>query len=338
MKTLIRNVIVNNNKVDILIEDKKISEIGSNLIINANKVINGKGCYALSGNCNCFFDGGLEDCDKLLCQGVTTVFDFSNDNLVTRKLVQLGLKVFTAVGDFTGANVIDESYLDLEVKRVIELGVVAPIIYLANPNIEDESQYSEAIKYAKKNNYLISTSVSEYLEDVGEIDNQYGMSPIALLESYGFLDYKNLLIDCVFVDKDDVNILNNYDTSTICTCPTKNLINGSGIAPIYSFHRNKINMVIGGNISNIFNELELVKNLQCGNLNEKNILSIHDVKPYINENAHKVFNEIGGINVGDFADIVLVDECDLGSITPLNVKYVFVNGNPIYDFYRKFNV
>ena len=295
MRIAIKNVMISNMENDILIENGKILSIGKIVNDDIDVVINGEGCSAFSGIVNSYFNGDVEDCDKLLCQGITSVFDFSNNIEVTKKLVSLGLNVYSAVGDFDGNNVITETYLDEKVEEMLSAGIKAPILYVLNPNVEDETQYEELIKYGKKHNYLIATSVSENLEDVGLIDKEYGISPIALLESYGFLDYRNLLIDCVYVDKEDVNILTNYDT-TICTCPTKNLINGSGIAPIYSFVKNNLNVVIGGNVKSIFQELELCKNLQSGNLNERDILSSDDVLNMANKNVKKVFNAVGELN------------------------------------------
>ena len=326
MRRLITNVMFDNVCKDILLVDDKINKIESNIKDSVDVLINGSNLYAVKGFTNCYFDGSIEDCDGLLSQGITTVFDFSNNIEVSKKLLELGLTVHVAVGDFDGNNIIDENYLDFKITELNKIGVKNIILFLANPNIEDESQYSEIIHYGKKHNLIISTSVSENLEDVGEIDKQYGMSPIALLESYGFLDFKNLLIDCVCVDKEDVNILTSYDT-TICTCPTKNLKNGSGIAPVYSFIKNKLNVVIGGVTNSIFQEVDLCKNLQSGYLNEENILKNKDVLNMVNGNIDYLLNREDDIN----NDIVLIDKQDILSCTPLNVKLVFANGKVVYN-------
>ena len=330
MKTLIKNVTLNGKENSVLIADGKILKISKKINDDADIIIDGKGLFAINGMTNSFFDGTMDDCDKLLSQGITTVFDFSNDIEVTKKLVGLGLRVYSAVGDFDGNQIISEEYLKVKVQEVCNAGANNPILYVLNPNVDDENQYAEMIKFAKKHNYLLATSVSENLEDVGEIDKQYGMSPIALLENYGFLDFKNLLIDCVYVDKDDVNILNNYDT-TLCVCPTTGLKNGSGIAPTYSFINNKLNVVIGGNVSSMFQELELCKNLQSGYLNEKDILTNDDVLAMSNINSQHLFDDIGTLKVGDNADIALVDNYNILECTPLNVKLSLCNGNIIYN-------
>ena len=324
MKTLIKNVIIDNEQKNILIDDGKIVAI-ANEDFSADNIFNAEGLYAIPGGCNCFFDGCVEDCINLVKQGITTVFDFSFDEEVTRKLISLGLNVYVAIGDHNGNNILDQESLIFETNKVTSLGAIEPIIYLANPNVCDESQYDEVIKFASAHNYLMATHTSEYLEDVGEIDNLYGKSPVELLESYGFLDHKHMLIDCIFADQDDVNLLSNYETN-ICILPTTNLKNGSGIAPLYSFLKNKLNVVLGGNVRNIYNELSLARDLQSGYLNEKNIISIEQISPLITKNIKDIFTNIGNLKAGDYADIVLTDNTNLEKITPLNILHSFAKG------------
>lgn len=327
MKTLITNVVFDNCKKDILLIDGKLEKVNQNIDDVVDVKIDGKDLYAMKGLTNCYFNGEQKDCDKLLSQGITTIFDFSNDVEITKKLVGLGFRVCCAVGDFDGNTILNEKYLDDKINEVVGLGVSQAVLFVINPNVADESQYNEIIQYGKKHNILIATSASENLEDVGEIDKQYGMSPIALLESYGFLDFKHMLIDCVCIDKDDVNILTNYDT-TICVCPTKNLKSGSGVAPVYSLIKNNLNIVIGGVNNSIFQELDLCKNLQSGYLNEANILSDKDVIDMGIDNVNcLLINKVDRDNL----DIVLVDESNILECTPLNVRLTIINGRVVYN-------
>jgi len=329
MKKIINAKLTNNTNVEILIDNKKIIKIAP-LIDEICEVIDAKGGYVISGQANCYFDGNEKDVNNLLSQGVTSVFDFSFDDNVTRLLLGKGLKCFKAIGDKNGEVVLDREVLISDIKKYKEMGVEDIIMYAASPNLSEESNYAEIINLANEMGYLLSTNVSEALEDVGEIDNQYSMSPIGLLESYGFLDHKNLLISCVYVDKEDVNILVNYDTN-ICTCPTKNLRCGNGVAPVYSFFKNNINVVVGGTTTNHFKEISLVKDLQSGTLNELDLISKNDCINMASNNAHNIFSQIGVLREGEFADIVIVDDFDVINLTPLNVQQVLINGELKYE-------
>ena len=244
-------------------------------------------------------------------------------------MIDKGIKVFKAIGDFDGNTIISDDYLNDEFNRVADYGAIKPILYVKNPNDCEEDNFSEIINFASNRDCVVATHVSETLENVGEIDKLHGLSPIGLLESYGLLDRKNILIDCVYADKEDVQLISNYET-TICTRPTTNLSDGYGIAPIYSFVKNNINVVVGGINSNHFKEVQLVGDLQAGVLNEKSIINSKDLLNMYSHNAHNVFSEIGGVEVGLSADIVFVDTNKFNELTPLNVKMVMVNGRVVY--------
>ena len=326
---LIKNVkLLNEENVDVLIDKNKIIDISKDINVKIDNVIDAGGMYVLSGQVNAYFDGTLKDASRLLSQGVTAVYDFANDEKVTKYLVDSGIKVYKAIGDFNGQTLIDENFINTEVKKWLSVGVKNIILYALSPNMSEESTYEILLNYASKKGYLLATHASENLEDVGEIDKVYGLSPIGLLESYGFFDFKNMIIDCVYVDKDDVELLKNYDT-TICSCSTKNLRSGNGIAPTYSFIKNNINVVLGGVSSNHFKELSLLSDLQSGTLNEKGIISDSQILN-INSNNFHLFNDIGCLEVGGYADIVIVDENDILNLTPLNVKMVFIDGECRY--------
>ena len=81
----------------------------------------------------------------------------------------------------------------------------------------DESQFAELNNYAKDNNLIKSTHVSETLKEVGDIYSKYDMTPVALLESYGFFDTPCVLAHCVHCDKDDIDIMSKmYNMGVQC--------------------------------------------------------------------------------------------------------------------------
>jgi cytosine/adenosine deaminase-related metal-dependent hydrolase len=329
MKKIINAKLINNENVEILIHGNKITKMARK-VVEACPIIDAQGGYVMGGIVNSFFNGTIQDVERLISQGITSVFDFSFNDAVTNKLIEKGIKVFKAIGDNNGETLLSRDYLLKDVVKFQQMGVEDIILYVINPNLAEESNYTELINLASEYGYLLVTNVSETLEDVGEIDNQYSLSPIGLLESYGFLDHKHLLVGCVYADKEDVNILSSYDTN-ICICPTKDLKSGNGIAPAYSFIKNNINILVGGTTSNHFKEVSLVKDLQSGSLNEDNLISVEECHGMLSNNAHKLFDQIGKLKEGGYADIVIVDDFDVLNSTPLNVKKVIINGQLRYE-------
>lgn len=329
MKTFIKNAkLLNGNDINILIENGIITDISNSEFKVFDNEIDCGNNYIIPGLTNGFFDGNIKDCENLLVQGITNVFVKNEDVSTIKWLIQNKFNIVSVI-NINNEMQLNSKYFDNKIEKIKEIGVKNFAFHLKNPNEIYDEIYEFCVKYAHENNLLLISGASENLENVGEIDNEYKMSPISLLESYGFFDIKCMLVDCVCVDKDDVkNVLVNYPNVTICTRPTCNLKDGYGIAPIYSFVNNKINVVLGGVTSNIFKEMALVKELQCGYLNE-DVLTENDVFNMVTKNF-EVFNMGSSIEVGSRADLVIIDDDNLLNLTPINVKMTIIAGEIKY--------
>lgn len=252
---------------------------------------------------------------ELLKNGVTTVADFYMNNEETAKAVMdTGIRACIGVGAITGKEVLDEKYLDREIENISISPLIRPILYAHSLYTCDEGQFLELNKYASKHGIIKSTHVSETLLEVGTIYNKYNKTPIALLESYGFFDTPSLLAHCVHCDQEDIDIMKNYDI-TVATNPSSNLILGSGIAPLYSYIKNNINVAIGtdgaasNNSLNMFKEMYLADNLQAGVLNQASaITTIAALKMATIRGAIALgYDNLGRIEEGYLADIIMID-------------------------------
>lgn len=252
---------------------------------------------------------------ELLKNGVTTVADFYMNNEETAKAVMdTGIRACIGVGAITGKEVLDEKYLDREIESISISPLIRPILYAHSLYTCDEGQFLELNKYASKHGIIKSTHVSETLLEVGTIYNKYNKTPIALLESYGFFDTPSLLAHCVHCDQEDIDIMKNYDI-TVATNPSSNLILGSGIAPLYSYIKNNINVSIGtdgaasNNSLNMFKEMYLADNLQAGVLNQASaITTIDALKMATIRGAIALgYDNLGRIEEGYLADIIMID-------------------------------
>ncbi len=252
---------------------------------------------------------------ELLKNGVTTVADFYMNNEETAKAVMdTGIRACIGVGAITGKEVLDEKYLDREIENISISPLIRPILYAHSLYTCDEGQFLELNKYASKHGIIKSTHVSETLLEVGTIYNKYNKTPIALLESYGFFDTPSLLAHCVHCDQEDIEIMKNYDI-TVATNPSSNLILGSGIAPLYSYIKNNINVAIGtdgaasNNSLNMFKEMYLADNLQAGVLNQASaITTIDALKMATIRGAIALgYDNLGRIEEGYLADIIMID-------------------------------
>jgi len=265
---------------------------------------------------------------ELIKNGVTTVADFyMNPQETAKACIDTGMRVNIAIGAITGQEILSQESLSKDMEMISISPLIKPILYAHSVYTCDESQFNELNKFAIANNLIKSTHASETLTEVGIIDNKYNMTPIALLESYGFLDSPALLAHCVHCDKDDIEIMKNYRVS-VSTNPSSNLILGSGIAPLYSFVRNNINVAIGtdgaasNNNLNMFKEMYLADNLQAGVLNQAHaITTIDALKMATIRGALALgYDNLGRLQEGFLADLIMID-VSKPNMQPLNDLY-----------------
>lgn len=298
---------------------------------------------------------------ELLKNGVTTVADFYLNYTETAKAVcDTGIRANIGIGAITGREILNEDFLKQEMDKIMVSDLIKPILYAHSVYSCDESQFGELNKFANKYNLIKSTHASETLKEVGSIYNKYNMTPIALLESYGFFDSPSILAHCVHCDRDDIEIMSNYDI-TVATNPSSNLILGSGIAPLYSYVKSDINVSIGtdgaasNNNLNMFKEMYLADNLQAGVLNQAHaITTIDALKMATVRGAQALgYDNLGRLEKGYLADLIMID-VNRPNMQPTNdifnnlvnacesnnVIMTMVNGKVVYQddkYYTKVN-
>ena len=252
---------------------------------------------------------------ELIKNGVTTVADFYMYPDETAKAVKdTGMRTCIGVGAITGGEVLSEEELDRQVASLGTNELIKPILYAHSVYSCDESQFAMLNQYANKHNLIKSTHASETLNEVGVTDVKYQMTPIALLESYGFFDSPCILAHCVHCDRNDIEIMQNYDV-TVSTNPSSNLILGSGIAPLYSYVKSNINVAIGtdgaasNNNLNMFKEMYLADNLQAGVLKQPQALTTIDALKMATVRGALAlgFEDLGRLEKGYLADMIMID-------------------------------
>lgn len=291
---------------------------------------------------------------EMIKAGITTTVDlYMFPEYVAKAINECGIRGYISVGpEFNKHKTYKQ--IEKEAQEICKIGgnLVKPIAFAHAPYSIDEVEFGELIKYAEKNNIVLSTHVSETLNEVGECHKKTGLTPIGLLESYGFFDHKCLLSHCVQLDKEDISILKNYlNNVSINSNPSSNLYLGSGIAPITAFSKAKINVCLGtdspasNNSLDMFKEMFLVKNLQSGYLNEPNAISSIETLRMATINGAKALgcSNLGAISESYLADIIVLDNnaCNLqpqnniisnvvnaGNIS--NVYLTMVNGKILY--------
>ena len=169
--------------------------------------------------------------------------------------------------------------------------------------------------FAKENNLAVTTHMSETLKEVGDATAKLELTPVEYLEYLGFFDRNATVYHCVHADKDDLQILADYNVNVV-TCPSSNLKLASGVAPIYAMHNKGLNIAIGtdgaysNNSYDMFKEMFLVATLNKATLYDAEIVKATEVLEMATVNGAKALgmeNKIGRIKEGFLADLILVD-------------------------------
>lgn len=189
-------------------------------------------------------------------------------------------------------------------------------------NIGIHGLYTCSPEYVKKatdlaRKYSLSVHMhfcenSKEVEDIKRIHNvEY---PAQVLEKY-FNGINTILAHCVKLTKKDMEVIKNMNIS-VAHCPVSNLRLGCGVAPIEEMRKMGINITIGtdgqGSGSNLdmFESMKFTALLQKGILEQASSMPAFEVLKMATINGAKALNkenEIGSIEIGKKADIILLD-------------------------------
>lgn len=190
---------------------------------------------------------------------------------------------------------------------------------------------------AKEYNLPIHIHLSENMNEVKTVTNKFGMKPMEVLDKVGMLEKRVILGHGTFLSDSEINMIKDRDVS-VCTNPVSNLNLGCGIADLVKYKKNGINVCLGtdgqgsGNSLNLFYTMSLVDYLQKGKYEDPTVMGSYDVLKMATINGAKALgiDDIGSIEVGKKADIIILDISDI-SLYPAYDLIPFIVHNCFYD-------
>lgn len=143
---------------------------------------------------------------------------------------------------------------------------------------------------------------------------QTGKENIEYFESIGILDSHTVLAHCIHLNDKEVKTLKKNSTR-ISHCPSSNLKLGSGIANIPRYIKEGISVSLGAdgapcnNGLSVFNEMRLAALIQkpIHGPTAMDALTVFRLATIEGAKALHIENEVGSIEVGKKADLVLLD-------------------------------
>lgn len=190
--------------------------------------------------------------------------------------------------------------------------LVGPHAIYTNPKKFLEAQ----LAIAKKFNVGIHIHVSETRKEVETALENYGLSPVAYLESLGiFSVHPVIAAHCIYLIEGDLEILKKHNVS-IAHNPKSNLKLVSSIAPVKNYLDYGINVGLGTDGAASNNNLDLLEELQYASFLHKGIsrettgLKAYEVLKMATVYGAKALGidyKVGIIKEGYEADVIILD-------------------------------
>jgi len=184
-----------------------------------------------------------------------------------------------------------------------------------SPITASEKLLLESRKIANKYDAKLHIHINETKKEVHDTLNTKNMRSFQYLEDIGFLGDDVIAAHCVWLSDEEIDIIGEYDVK-VSYNPSSNMKLSSGIAPIDKLIKKGISVSLGSDGSASNNNLDMFEEIKIGSLLQKvhtsnpKVLNADESFKLITINGAKVLgldNEIGSIEIGKKADIVLID-------------------------------
>ncbi len=274
--------------------------------------LNGNYCYI----------GALLGAVELIKSGTTTFSDmyfYMED--VARAVDEAGLRAVLSYGmiDFGDAekreNEIKENLTLFEACNGMADGRIKVFFGPHSPYTASEELLIKVRELADEYNMGIHIHVSETQKEINDVSEEKGLRPFEYLDKIGFLGPDVVAAHSVWLSDEEIEIIKKNNVK-ISHNPCSNMKLASGIAPVSKLIENDICVSIGTDGASSNNNLDLIEELKTASLLQK--VSTLDPKVLTSDEAVAMGtikgaealgldNEIGSIEVGKKADIILID-------------------------------
>ena len=190
---------------------------------------------------------------------------------------------------------------------------------------------SEVAKLSRQHQVMIHTHASENKKECELVEGETGRRNVAYLDSLGISGAHVLLAHCVHLDTEEMETLARTKTN-VAHCPSSNLKLGSGLARVAEMLARRIPVSLGADGAACNNRLDMFTEMRTAALLQKlahgpealpaaRVLSMATID---GARALGLEKEIGSLEVGKRADVIVVDLDQLHSTPPGDVVSALV--------------
>ncbi|MCH7772848.1 MAG: amidohydrolase family protein [Bacteroidetes bacterium] len=267
--------------------------------------------------------------NELLLGGTTTLLDMgtlSNQEVVFEEMISSGIR------GYSGKCLIDENelYPSFKSSTKNELKYMYELANEFHNAEEGRIRYGfaprfvlscseELLKETKSmmNDFpgsVYHTHSSENKYEIAEVRKKYNKENIEYFDMINVLDDHTVLAHCIHLNENEKQILKNRNVK-VAHCPSANLKLGSGIANIPDYIERGISVSIGADGPPCNNNLSVFTEMRLAALIQKPIhgpeamdaKTVFKLATIEGAKALHLENEVGSIEIGKKADLVLID-------------------------------
>ncbi|MBV6422146.1 MAG: Melamine deaminase [Ignavibacteriaceae bacterium] len=267
--------------------------------------------------------------NELLMSGTTTLLDMGTlrfGEIVLQEMINSGIR------GFSGKCLIDlnDLYPDFKSSTNNEVKQITSLAKQFHNSADGRIKYSFSPRFVlsctekllKESKEIMKdfpgsiyhTHSSESIDEINEVRKRFQKENVEYFNSIDVLDDRTVLAHCIYTSDNERKMLKDRNTK-IAHCPSSNLKLGSGVAPIPQYLKEGISVSFGAdgaacnNNFSIFNEMRLASLIQkpihgAEVMNAKTIFKMATID---GAKALHLENEVGSIEVGKKADLVLID-------------------------------
>jgi 5-methylthioadenosine/S-adenosylhomocysteine deaminase len=205
--------------------------------------------------------------------------------------------------------------------------LITPAIAPHAPYTVSEEHLRSVRAFSDRTGALIVTHVAETQKEVDDITRDHGARPIDYLARIGFLNDRVIAAHVVFANAEEIATLKRTGTGVVHN-PQSNMKLASGVAPVPQMLSNDVSLGLGtdgaasNNDLNMWEEMDTAAKLHKLTSGDPKTLSAQqafELATIRGARALHLEKDIGSIDEGKRADLVIVDTDTLNQVPSFNV-------------------
>lgn len=263
------------------------------------------------------YNGARLGIAEMLLGGTTSFMDmYASEDMVAKAAEELGIRVVIGVPFLDQSYPRFEAFMDeMLAKYGKGEGLVSVMMSPHAPYTCSPETMRKAVDFARKRNLRIHTHVAETKDEIEQMRERYGKTPVQYFNDLGLFDMPAVAAHCVYVTDDDMRILAEKGVS-VSHNPQSNQKLASGFAPVSHMLAVDINVGLGTDGPSSNNDLDMWEEMRAASFAQKTVtldpkmLPAYKVLEMATVNGAKAMGrecDLGKIAVGMTADMILID-------------------------------